>query len=954
MADDTDPQASRSFAFGPFTLVPERQLLLRGNGTVRIGGRALDILTALVEHPGELVSKRELMARVWPDVVVDEGSLKVNMAALRRVLGDGVGTSQFIATVVGRGYRFVASVLASGSDGPIPLASGAARPNHNLPTGTTRIFGRSAAIDAIRRELDDSRLVSIIGAGGIGKTTVALAVAEGALGSLKDGVWLVDLALLTEPALVANAIATTLGLAGYSASMLATLCEFLRDREMLLAIDNCEHVIEAASACANQILAHAPGVKILVTSREPLLVKGECVRRLSGLGTPPESAHLSAEEALTFPAVQLFVDRATERLESFKLCDSDAPLVAEICRRLDGLALAIEFAATRVDVFGVGGLLKQLDERFHNLVGRRAGPDRQRTLTATLDWSYGLLSEGEAALLRAMSVFAGVFDIAGASAVANASPNDAALRLAQLAAKSLLAMDLDADGIAYRLLETTRTHCLERLRVNAEEQAVRHRHAEYVCAVLDRASSEWAQRPAQEWGSTYARVLDDLRGALAWAVRDEANRSLLIRLTVAGTLLWNHFSLTAECRVHVSRAVEELEPAGLAGTALEMKLKLWLGGSTMLTHGLKPQALIAVRRALEIAVQLDDTDYRLRCLSMIGIYELFIGEHDTGLRTLENFASVAAAHDPSSLPESEVHSAIAELLLGRLQEARQRLEPLHQRDLRYFNGSYGVRYMFDTIVLLESALSHVQWLSGFPDTAARTVAAAVGRASPTHHLSLNNALSYSCPVLYWSGYYEECGRCVARLDEHVAKHGLVTRRPIASFYRAALACRQGDRSPGTVDALQGAIEEFRNINCLARMPYYLSVLADALVQGGRFGEAETTIRTALDIAYGQNEAWCLPELLRIQASVRLAQSQADEAEVLLGKSMAIAHEITALSWRLRAANALAKLWCARSRGSDAHTMLLPIFNRFTEGFATRDLVIAADILAGLSQERRVQ
>jgi len=942
------------FIFGPFTLVPERQLLLRGTAPVRIGGRALDILSALVERPGQLVGKSELMARVWPRTIVDEGSLKVNMAALRRALGDGgPDDARYIATVVGQGYRFIARVTASElADLALPSAVAAPR-RHNLPTGTTRIVGRADAIAAIRREFEVSRVVTIVGPGGVGKTTVALAVAEDALGSFSDGVWLVDLAPLKDPALMPNAIAAAIGLAVNSADMLAPLCELLRDREMLLVLDNCEHIIDAAAACANRILADAAGVKVLVTSREPLLVQGERVRRLPGLATPPTSSHLGAEEALTFPAVQLFVERATDRLESFKLSDADAPAVAEICRRLDGLALAIEFAATRVDAFGAGDLLRQLDDRFRVLVGHRAGPQRHRTLTATLDWSYGLLSAQEAALLRAVSVFAGVFDVDGASAVSDVPSTKAAALLAQLAAKSLLATDVDAVGLAYRLLETTRTYCLESLRASGEGQVVRRRHANHVCTVLERAADEWAQRPAHEWGPAYASVLDDLRAALAWTVQDEANRALLIRLTVAGTLLWNHFSLTEECRVHVSRAVEELDAAGLAGTAFEMKLKLWLGGSTMLTRGLKPQSLVAMRRALEIAVRAGDTEYRLRCLSMIGIYELFTGEHETGLRTLENFAAVAAAHDPSALPESEVHSAIGELLLGRLQSARRRLEPLQQRDLRYFNGSYGVRYMFDTIVLLESALSHVQWLTGFPDVAARTAAAAVERARPTqHHLSLNNALSYSCAILYWTGCHEECGRYAAMLDAHVARHGLITRRPIASFYRAALACMQDDRLPGAVDALARAVEEFRGINCMARMPYYLSVLADALVHDGRFGEAETTIRTALAIAHAQDERWCLPEVLRIQASILVARRQAEDAEALLRQSMALAREIGALSWRLRAANALARLWCARGRADDAGEMLLPIFNEFTEGFATRDLVVAADILA-LSRERQV-
>ena len=657
---DLADRPSRSFAFGPFVLIPGRQVLLENEAPVRIGGRSLDILTVLVERPGELVSKSELLSRVWPNTIVEEGNLKVNMAALRRALGDGPGAARYIATVVGRGYRFVGPVRSFGSAGSSFDSDAASTRRHNLPTGTTRIFGRADAIETIRRDLDESRLVSIVGAGGIGKTTVALAVAEHAVGLFTDGVWLVDLGLLKDPALTPNAIATAIGAAVNSADMLSVLCEFLRDREILLVLDNCEHIIDAAATCADRILTNTAGVKIVATSREPLRVKGERVRRLPGLGSPPPSSHLSAAEALTFPAIQLFVARATNSFELFKLNDVDAPTVAEICRRLDGLALAIELAATRVDAFGVSGLLKQLDDRFRLFVGRRAGPERQRTLTATLDWSYGLLSAEEAALLRAVSVFAGAFDIDGASSVSNVAPGEAAEGLAQLAAKSLIATDIEAESVAYRLLETTRNYCVERLQASAEEQVVRQRHAEHVCAVLERATSEWAERPALEWAAAYGRVLDDLRGALVWAGRDAANRSLHIRLTVAGLLLWNHFSLTEECRVHVSQAVEELDAAGLAGTAFEMKFKLWLGGATMFTRGLKPQATDAMRRALEIAVQIGDTDYHLRCLLMIGIYEMFTAEHDAAMRTLKTFSSIANAEDPSILPECEVHLGIAD------------------------------------------------------------------------------------------------------------------------------------------------------------------------------------------------------------------------------------------------------------------------------------------------------
>jgi predicted ATPase/DNA-binding winged helix-turn-helix (wHTH) protein len=940
-----------SYEFGPFVLIPGRQLLLQGGMPVRIGSRALDLLVALVERPGEVVGKRQLMTRVWQDVVVDEGNLKVNMAALRRTLGDGAGLPQYIATVTGRGYRFVAPVVASGAPGS-PLASPTAgKRSHNLPTGTTRIFGRAEAIEAIRHEFDGARLVSIVGAGGIGKTTVALAVAEQLLGSFRDGVWLVDLALVKEASLAPNAIATAIGLTAHSASMLAPLCDFLRERDMLLVIDNCEHVIDAAASCVDRIMAEAAGVKILVTSREPLLVKGERVRRLAGLGAPPPSAALSAEEALTFPAIQLFVDRATARLESFRLADADASTVAEICRRLDGLALAIEFAATRVDAFAVADLLRQLDDRFSLLVGRRAGPERQRTLTATLDWSYSLLPPDEAALLRSVSVFAGAFDIAGGAAVSSRSATETAEALAQLAAKSLLATDLDADGIAYRLLETTKSYCLERLRASGEEPAIRQAHAEHICRTLERGAGEWALRPAEEWGRTYGRFIDDLRGALAWTGRDATNRSLRIRMTVAALLLWNHFSLTEESRVHVFQAVEDLEAAGLTGTALEMKLQLWLGGATMFTRGIKAQAIAASRRALEIATRIGDADYHLRCLMMIGIYELFTGEHEAWLRTLEDFVRVAGKDDPSILPEGDVHTGIAELFLGRLPSARRRLESLQARDLRYF-GSYVVRYLSDPIVLVRSVLTQVQWLTGCADTATGMAHAAVQRAHElSHHLSLNNALSYVCPVFYWSGQYDECDRHVAALEEHVTRHGLVARRPVATFYRAALAHARGEASGDVVGALRRAIEGFHDINHLARMPYYLSVLADALTRCGRLDEADSTIRTALEMAVAHNEGWCLPEVLRVQASLRAAQHQVDEAEALLGKSMALARAAGALAWRLRSANDLARLWADRSKGDEARRMLRTVYDEFTEGFATQDLVVAADFIGSPGRQR---
>lgn len=948
---------ARSFVFGPFLLIPERQLLMRGDTQVRIGGRALDILTVLVEHPGQLVGKRELVARVWPNTVVEEANLKVNMVALRRALGDGAGAVQYIATVIGRGYRFVAPVQPLESAGAPIQAGTASTQLHNLPSGTTRIVGRSDAINAIRQDLQEARLVSIVGPGGVGKTTVALEVAERAVGSFRDGVWLIDLALLKDPELVPNAIAATIGVVAHLPNMLAELSEFLRNREMLLILDSSEHVIDVVATCVSGFLARAAGVKILVTSREPLLVYGERVRRLPGLGTPPPAARLNAEESLAFPAIQLFVDRATDRQESFRLSDADAPTVAEICRRLDGLALAIALAATRLEAFGVSGLLKQLDDRFRHLIGRRAGPERHRTLTATLEWSYGLLSQDQAALIRAVSVFAGVFDVGAASTVAGIAPTDAGDILVQLAEKSLLAVDLDADSIAYRLPETTRAYCLERLRASGVDQAVRRRHAEHVCAVLEQAASEWAQRPAREWGKAYGRLLGDLRGALTHTGRDAVDGPLHIRLTVAGILLWNHFALTAECRAHVSQAIAGLDKAGLAGTAFEMRLQLWLGDATTFTRGPVVEAMDALRRALDIATRIDDADCQLRCLRLIGVHELFRGENDAAIRTLEAFVATAAATVPSAVLEAETALGIGELLVGRLRSARKRLERHHTLELHAANDFQSVQYhlknVSDRINDAGNVLSHALWLTGSPDASLRTTRAAIQHALDVkHHVSLTNALSWGCPIAYWTGRYEECTRYAAMLDDEARRHGFSVRRPVALFYRAAMGCVQDEIPNRWVDELQRTIKDFHATGHLVRMPFYLGVLAESLVKCGRLGDAETKVQAALERATAKNEQWCIPELLRIQACVFAAQQRADKAESLLLDSMTCAREIDALSWRLRAASDLARLWAAQSRERDALEVLQPVYSQFTEGFGTRDLVAAAGLISSLQSQAR--
>lgn len=945
--DDPLTGSPRTFAFGPFLLVPERQLLARDGVPVRIGGRALDLLTALVERPGELISKAELIAYAWPSTFVDEANLKVNMGSLRRVLDEGSQGGSYIATVIGRGYRFAAPVVREGRSDPAPANPTPARKD-NLPTATTSIIGRSDEIASIRADIDAARLVSIVGPGGVGKTTVALAVAERCLGQFEDGIWLVDLATSRDPALVANAIAAAVGFKSPASEALEALCEFLRERRLLLVLDNCEHLIEAAAVCASRILSAAPGVKILGTSRETLAVRGERVRRLPALAAPPPSLAVNAAEALAYPAVRLFVERAADKLESFSFSDVEAAPVSELCRRLDGLALAIELAAARIDAFGVSGLLAQLDDRSRVLTGRRSDPERHRTLEATLDWSYGLLTTAEATLLRAVSVFAGLFDIDDASAVSGLTSGTAAEVLTQLAAKSLLAIDIGGDVIAYRLLETTRAYCRDQLaRGQAEDHDVRLRHATRTCAILERAKAERLQRPAPAWGAAYGRVLDDLRSALVWARHEAADRALPVRLTVSGLLLWDHFSLTDESRLHAAEAVADLEAAGLVGSAQDMQLNLGLGASIMYTQGQKPEALKAIRRALEIAEQTGDTDYRLRCLMTLSIFEMFSGQVRDGKRSLDAFAAIAAVEEPSILVASEIHHGVGELMLGELSQARRRFEAIRQRDSRNASAA-SLRYILDPYAQAGGILCQVQWLLGLPDSARATAEGCLEAGQRSgHHLTLNNALSITCPVFFWAGRYEAAEQCVTRLEEHFRQHRIVTRLPVASFYRAALALARDGGSDEVVGALGRAVEIFRQTNQRVRLPYYMSVQADALVQVGRLDEAQSVIRQALEIADAQEEGWCLAEVMRVQALVLKAGGDQDEAERWLGLSMAAAETFDTLSWRLRAAVDLARIRRDRADPIGAGDVLGPVLDLFGEGLASRDVAIARDLLAGL-------
>ncbi|WP_273821019.1 ATP-binding protein [Pseudomonas asplenii] len=466
--------------FGPYAFHLRQRLVLEGERPLRMGGRALDILQVLLEQAGSVVSKDELIARVWPTSVVEEINLRVHIAALRRALGDGEGGQRYIINVPQRGYSFIASVQREQAALPVLLET-ALKPQHNLPARLTPVTGRDSLVGSLVRQLPVRRFMTLTGPAGVGKSTTALRVAELLLQHYRDGVWMIDLATLEDPAQVVGQLARSLELDND--------LNGLAERHTLVVLDNCDQLRDDCRALTGQLLAAAPRLSLLVTSREPLAACDEYVQRLPPLAVPPASALHSVEQAMGYSAVQLFVSRARACQQGFCLRERDLLAVRDICRRLDGLPLAIELAATQIGALALVGLQAQLDNCFQLLTqGRRTAEPRHRTLKAALDWSYERLAPLERMLLQRLAVFKMGFTVEAAIAVVGFEPLEPAQLpplLASLTDKSLLGVEQGSGAPRYRLLNTTRTYALEQLQRSGHLRLVEQRHVEY---------PGWAQR----------------------------------------------------------------------------------------------------------------------------------------------------------------------------------------------------------------------------------------------------------------------------------------------------------------------------------------------------------------------------------------------------------------------------------------------------------------------------
>ena len=934
--------------FGPFLLYATERVLKKNGTPLTIGSRALDILIMLLEHAPEVVSKRALMRRVWGQLVVDDVSLRFHVAALRKHLGDADLSGSYVKNIPGRGYCFAGTVSwAAVAPEPTPkTAHTAASP---LPRAPLLMVGRDSTVRELAVLLKQQRFISIVGAGGIGKTTIALALAHRMLTEFDGAVHFLDLGAVEDSRLPASLLASQLGLVVVSDYPLPIILDFLRERRMLLVFDSCEHLIGATATLTENIFRDAPQVHILVTTREALRAEGEQVHHLPPLECPPYAESLTATQALSFPAVQLFVKQVSHSGHEFELTDADAPIVAEICRRLDGIALALKLAAARVGAHGVQGTSTLLDKQFRLLwPGRRTALPRHQTLRATLDWSYNLLSTTEKLVLRRLAVFVGGFALEAALnvSVEGLDPAELTETLATLADKSLLTSDRTT-ALRYRLLDTTRAYAWQKLHESGEDLKIARRHCEYMIHESQQFEATILAPPSPGSIDFFALNLNNLRAALDWAYSDSGDTVLGAKLAGASAFFFFQADLLPECAAWTERAIGALDTSS-QGTELELALLACFATSLMVARGNAPASHTAFVRALHFAERLNDAPMQLYILHALYMWQIRSGDL-SGLRELGDRVATVAKDIPDPLPDAVAHGffALTCFFTGANREVDRHAHvaltaPVH---LSQFNvESFGHPYR------LRAMLVRNLWVLGYPEQAMATAEATLQEVA---HLNRPETLCFMLMICGMvpleTGDWPRAEELIHRLSNIATKHHLFIYTQVSIGWQGRLAVSRDNLSQG-VELLQTALAALHEAGYELYSPHLSVALAEGLAKSGQRELAHSTICEAVSWAETRGLMLNLIELLRVKGEILISMSQQaagrDGAACLL-QSLQLARERGLLSLELRTGISLARLWAGRAQRDKAFELLEPIFNRFSEGFQTRDLVTATNLLQQL-------
>ena len=952
------PISSVRLAFGRFLVLPHRGELLADGQPVRLGGRAFDVLMVLIEAHGAVVSKDTLMARVWTDRVVEENALQAQISALRAAFRSERG---LIRTVSGRGYQFTGEIHAQLADPgetagatAVVVDPGSVASPTNLPGTVSTLIGRDHELREVLNLAASHRLVTLTGPGGIGKTRLALVVARKRMPEFPDGVWVAEFSPLSDSGLVPAAVAASvrLELAGGEVSA-RRVAQALAGRRLLLVLDTCEHVVDAAAELAEAVLRAGPGVCVIATSREPLRVEGEQVYAVPALAVPTEE---KGDDAWQHGAVQLFTARARGGGVHLPEDETVASAVATICRQLDGIPLAIELAAGRASTLGITELAAHLDDRFSLLTGgRRTALPRHRTLRTALDWSFELLSESERTILRRVAIFPGAFRLDAARVIAAGAemvPSDVVDRLANLVEKSLVAT-IDGDMVRYRLLDTTRAYALEKLVESGEANATGRRHAEYYRDLLQVAAE--GKAAIDDWPVAYAADIDNIRAALGWAFAPGGDPSIGVSLAAASAPIWFEMSWLTECRGWSEKALGVLDAVD-SKPHVEMVLQYALGCSLMFAHGMNDRARVALMRANELADRLADLDYQVRSLaglaSICHRLQDYEGAVALGRRAEE---AAMASSDPIALSTADWILGSSLQLLGKYADALAHARRTYLRTaMPSVRRAHIARLGRDSFIAAGATMTVVLWALGLPDQSAHVARDIVADAETSHHpVSLCLALTWGgCIVPLRIGDLQTAEQSICRLKEHAHRQGL------AAYYANGL-CFEGKLSAirGDIVAAEwlfrAGLRSLRETQSETFYTVFLTGLAEVLMLSAQHEESLAVAKEALERTEHSKAFWWITEALRVNGEVLLRNGDTSAAEDHYRRSLDLARRQGARSWELRTATSLARLHRDAGRLGEARDLLSSVYRRFPEGFGTADLLSAKALIEELGHSDSV-
>jgi predicted ATPase len=803
-----------------------------------------------------------------------------------------------------------------------------------VPIRLTSIIGRAEVIDDLVMRVRGCRFVTVVGTGGIGKTTVAVAAAEALAASFDDGVVFVDLSPLPDADLVDGAVMSALGLPANEGALPGGIERQLRDRRLLLVLDSCEHVLAQAARMVQAVLDNAPGVAVLATSREPLHGRGECVRQLPPMRLPPNGDGMSTADALAFPAIELFVERARAAQADFQLSDAEIGLVAALCRRLDGIPLAIEIVAARIAELGVHGLAQQVERRGLELTSkRRTRPPRHHTLSALLDWSYDALSEHQRIAFQRLSTFRATFTAGAAHAVIADGDIDGAqadVLLHDLAAKSLVTTKMDDRGIRYRLLEVTRTYAMRKLDASGNRPVLLARHAQCLIGVLDAAEPDWDRMARCDWLACYAPWIDDVRGAIDWAFSADGDASIGIALTMASLALVRQMGLDAEFRMRIEQAFGML--TGLTAPAASTAS----GSPVEAIRSRDARLFAALERITSHESSALATKHRVAFASGLWISTLMRADFLAAARlSLRVGRTVRMRSDPVATSIAMRMCAQSLHFLGHHGTAARLARHLmgeapHKIPLGYNPSPIDVR------VWMRIILARILWLQGLSDQAHALAAECVARAQANGDLAQCQALALAAiPIALWTGRDSVGGGLLVQMQAITSRLCAAQWQPWTDRYRDVLAHSDDGQVANQRDATVATRPREPDDN----LQDHLCTIDPRWVTGRDVERVDSGM-----------VGWCAPEILRAHGERLLAlrtDAAAAEGEALLQRSLALARRQRALAWQLRTSTSLARLRRSQGRWQEALDLLAPVHARFTEGLDTPDGMAAAVLLAEL-------